>query len=350
MLNKDQKLAIYMEGELAGDFAKMCHGILRYSPNEIAAIIDSHYAGKNVQDVVASPRSVPVVGTIDEAIALGARAFVLGIALPGGHIPESWYPAIDEAVAKGLSVVNGLHDRLSPRYLNVNEGQWIWDIRVEPAGLETGTGAARTLNNKRVLFIGTDMAIGKMTAGLELYRVAKERGIRTGFVATGQIGITIMGSGIPLDAIRVDYASGAVEREVMSLSDEELVIVEGQGALLHPSSSATLPLLRGSCPTHLILCHKARQTTLRSYKDISIPPLLEYIKLYEDLAEVNGTYPRPKTVAICLNTSALSECEARNETMRILDETGLPAVDPVTGDPGLLLTALVKSPTILDQH
>ena len=43
--------------------------------------------------------------------------------------------------------------------------------------------------------IGTDMACGKMTAGLEIYRWALDNRIKTAFVATGQIGITLMGSG-----------------------------------------------------------------------------------------------------------------------------------------------------------
>lgn len=340
MLSRDQKLAIYMEGELAGDYAKMCHGILRYSPNPVAAVIDSKFAGRDVKEVVPSPRSAPVVATIDDALAKGAEVFVLGIALPGGHIPDFWYPAIDEAVGRGMCVVNGLHDRLNPRYPNLKPGQWIWDIRVEPEGLGTGTGAAAKLKNKRVLLIGTDMAIGKMTAGLELYRSAREKGVRAGFVATGQIGIVISGKGVPLDAVRVDYASGAVEREVISLPFDDLVIVEGQGALIHPGSTANLPLLRGSCPTHLILCHKARQETLRSYKDIKIPPLRDYAKLYEDLGEACGTYPRPQTVALCLNTSALEEEEAKAEKEKLAAETGWPVVDPVRDGAETLLEAI----------
>ena len=37
------------------------------------------------------------------------------------------------------------------------------------------------------------MAVGKMTAGLELYKDLIKRDVNVGFVATGQIGITITG-------------------------------------------------------------------------------------------------------------------------------------------------------------
>lgn len=329
MLAKNQPLAIYMEGELAGDHAKMCRGILRYSPNPIAAIIDSTKAGRNVQDVIDSPRSAPVVASIDEARALGAQAFVLGIATQGGRIPESWYPAIDEAVAKGLSVVNGLHDPLVPRYPRLANGQWIWDIRVEPEGLYSGQGKAAELTNKRLLMIGTDMAIGKMTAGLEIYKAARDRGVKTEFIATGQIGITITGRGVALDAVRVDFASSSIEREVLAAAEADLVIVEGQGALIHPGSTANLPLLRGACPTHLILCHRANQEHLFRFEHIKIPPLLQYIAMYEDLAEACGTFPRPQTVAIALNTAGLTEAEAVMAKHRVHEETGLPVADPI---------------------
>ncbi|HEY3782121.1 MAG TPA: DUF1611 domain-containing protein [Fimbriimonadaceae bacterium] len=340
MLERSQKLAIYVEGELAGPSAKMGSGILRYSPNEVAAVIDSTFAGQDVREVIDSPRSVPVVATIAEAKALGADVFVLGVAPPGGHIPEEWFSAIDEAIGLGMSLVNGLHDQLNPRYPNLKPGQWIWDIRIEPEGLGTANGDSARLKNKRLLLIGTDMAIGKMTAGLEIYRGARDKGVRTEFIATGQIGITIMGKGIPLDAVRVDYAGGAVEREVLSVAYADLVIVEGQGALLHPGSTANLPLLRGTCPTHLILCHRAGQEHLLRLPDIKIPPLRDYIKLYEDLGEVCGTFPRPATVAVALNTAGLSADEAKAEIDAVSKESGLPTADPIRDGVEVFLQAL----------
>jgi uncharacterized NAD-dependent epimerase/dehydratase family protein len=340
MLSPDQPLAIYMEGELTGSFAKMCHGILRYSPNPIAAIIDSTHAGKDVQDLTDSPRSAPMVANIDEAKALGARVFVLGIATPGGRIPSSWFPAIDEAVAKGLSLVNGLHDRLAPRYPSLAKGQFVWDIRIEPEGLYSGQGKAAALGNKRLLMIGTDIAIGKMTAGLEIYRAARAKSVKAEFIATGQIGITITGRGVALDAVRVDFASSAIEREVLAVPEAELVIVEGQGALIHPGSTANLPLLRGSCPTHLVLCHRAYQNHLFRFPEIKIPPLLDYIKMYEDLAEACGAFPRPKTVAVALNTAGLGSDEAEAAKKQIADETGLPVADPVRDGADAFVRAL----------
>lgn len=334
-------LALYMEGYLGEPFGKMGYGCLRYSPNPIACIVDSSFAGQTLAEAFPALQpsfrpSIPIVGTVAEC--RGAEALVLGIAPPGGRIPPEWLPVLDEAVSMGLGLVNGLHEPLAGRYPTAKS--FIWDLRQEPEGLEPGLGRARTLSNRRILMIGTDMAVGKMTAGLEIHREARLRGIDAAFVATGQIGITVSGSGVPLDAIRVDYASGAIEREVLSHSSAEWVIVEGQGALIHPGSTSTLPLLRGSCPTDLILCCRGGQQTLARDATITIPPLLDYARLYQDLGEACGTFPRPEIRCIAVNTFHLSEDEARSAIEKIAAETGLPTCDPVRDGAGVLVDAL----------
>ena len=330
MLNRGQNLAIYMEGAVRSYGGKMGFGILRYSPNLVVCVIDSETAGQDMKDVAGMPRSCPIVASVEEAFALGAEVFVLGIAPPGGLIPKPWFEIINRAVDLGLSIVNGLHDLLAPHFPVLKPGQWVWDIRMEPEGLKPGTGAAASLTNRRLLLVGTDMAVGKMTAGLEIYRTARESGINAEFVATGQIGITITGAGIPLDAIRVDFSAGAVEREVLRHQHADLVIVEGQGSLGHPASTATLPLIRGSMPTHLVLCHRAGQTHLTMMPHVPVAPLGNLIRLYEDLATVSGLFPRPSTIGVALNTAHIeSDDEAKEACQSIQSELGLPCFDPV---------------------
>ena len=109
------------------------------------------------------------------------------------------------------------------------------------SGLGNGMGRARDLAARRVLFVGTDMSCGKMTAALELDRSARAREWNSRFLATGQIGIVIAGDGLALDAVRIDFATGAVEQLVMQAAPHhDLLFIEGQGSLLHPASTATL--------------------------------------------------------------------------------------------------------------
>jgi uncharacterized NAD-dependent epimerase/dehydratase family protein len=345
MLDTTLPIAIYLEGALGLDIGKMGYGILRYSPNPITCVIDSAHAGKSVCDVVNSPRNAPIVATLDEAIAMGAKVVILGTAPSGGVIPDSWRPVILQTISTGLSLVNGLHEALAPQFPTLEPNQFIWDIRQEPNNLKPGNGAARFLTNRRILTVGTDMAVGKMTASLELQRCAKAKGIDAAFLATGQIGISISGAGIPLDAIRVDYASGAVEQETLKYKDRTWIIIEGQGSLVHPGSTATLPLLRGSIPTDLILCIRAGQTHLTRSMDVPIPmpPLNDLIKLYEDLATMSGNFPAAKVRGIAVNTGHLSKQDAAVKIDEIAHETNLPVCDPVRDSASNLVNALLAA-------
>lgn len=330
MLQKSDKIALFMHGYLSSEYGKMGFGVLRFSKNEIVAVIDPENKGKSLEEITGIQHKAPIVGSVDEGIAKGANVLVIGISPSGGRIPEEWIEFIEAAIQSGMSIVNGLHDLLEDRYASsLKANQWIWDVRVPKTTPPVATAKAMKLKNERILFVGTDMAAGKMTAGLELYRWLNEQQKDVGFIATGQIGITITGKGIPLDAFKVDLACGAVEEAVMQQKDHDIILIEGQGSLLHPGSTATLPLMRGSCPTQLILCHRAEKTHLKYPDHIEIPPLKSFIELNEQLATVIGTYPKAKVKAIALNTSALSEEEAFSLINKIETETNIPTTDVI---------------------
>lgn len=343
MFTPTQKLAIFMEGALDNDSGKMGYGLMRFSKHPIVCIIDSKYAGKTVKEAVGLPYTIPVVASVDDAIALQAEILVLGIAPSGGRFPAEWDLPISHALQHGLSLINGLHDDLNARFGHLLNDNTIWDVRKPEPSYPIATAKAAALNNKRILMIGTDMAAGKMTAGLELYSGLLEKGMKVGFVPTGQIGITLMGNGIPLDAIKVDQAAGAVEQAVLEHSDKEVIIIEGQGSLAHPGSTATLPLIRGSQPTHFILCHKAAHTHLRyPVSHVPIPPLDEFIRLNEEVARVCGSLHTAKTIGIALNTVGLDERSAKLKIEEIEKATGLPTTDVVLLGNEKLVKAIVE--------
>jgi uncharacterized NAD-dependent epimerase/dehydratase family protein len=149
-------------------------------------------------------------------------------------------------------------------------------------------------------------------------------------MATGQTGVMLEGDGIPLDAIRVDFASGAVQQELIACSqDRDVVFIEGQGSLLNPASTATLPLLRGSQPTDLVLVHRAQMHHLRDFKWVKIPPLKDVVAMYESIACAGGALAPVRVRCIAINSHGLSDAETRYEIQRIQDETGLPTQDVV---------------------
>ena len=343
MLKPTDKVAVWMESSLDDDYGKMGISALRYLDNEILCIIDSVFAGKNISDLSIINKDIPIVKSVEQAKSMGSNVLLLGVLTSGGIRPKSWDNVIKEALEKGMSIINGLHDQIFPSFSKyiIDDKQWIWDTRVPKFIPQIGSARAAELKNKRVLMIGTDMAAGKMTVGLELYSYLIEKKINTGFVATGQVGITITGKGIPLDAYKLDHACGAVETAVLEQKEKDIIIVEGQGSILHPGSTATLSLMRGTCPTHMILCHIARNDSLISLNKIKIPDLKKFIELNESLSSVLGTYPKAKVVGVALNTSLMSEKKAKEIINTVENETGIPATDVVRYGGGKIFSSLI---------
>lgn len=345
MLNPDHRVAVLLHEGIRGTQGKTGLALVRYRPEAIAVVIDYQCPGESFRNLTQIPVDVPIVASVADALAYQPDALAIGIAPSGGALPDSWFAEIKQAVAAGLSIVNGLHTRMAvmPELKDsLQPGQWIWDIRQEPGGLKVGSGMARSLPCKRVLTVGTDMSVGKMSTSLELDRAAQKNGVRSKFLGTGQAGIMIAGDGIPLDAIRVDFASGAVEQLVMRYgADYELLQVEGQGSLLNPASTATLPLIRGSQPTHLILVHRAGQTAIRNFPHVPIPPLKKVVQVYESISEAGGAFAPTKVAAIALNTAHLNPAEAEAAIAQTQSETGLPCTDPVRFGAEILLNAIL---------
>ncbi len=335
-----KRIAILLHEGIKGSHGKTGLAFLRYSQAQVVVVIDAQSAGESLVELTGIAKEIPIVANVDQALTYTPDVLLIGIAPSGGQLPPSWQVEIPSAIAAGLSLVNGLHTPFAPQFPHLQPQQWIWDIRQEPSGLSIGTAKARHLACQRILTVGTDMAVGKMSTSLELHRTAQRQGIKAQFMATGQGGLMIAGQGIPLDAIRVDFAAGAVEQTVIKLGQEcDLLIVEGQGSLLHPGSTATLPLLRGSQPTGLILVHRAGQKHIRDFPDIPIPSLPEVIQLYESVASAAGTFGKIKVKAIALNTFHLDHETAQQEIQATETMTGLPCTDAVRFGADILLNA-----------
>ncbi|MEM6450908.1 MAG: DUF1611 domain-containing protein [Cyanobacteria bacterium P01_D01_bin.105] len=333
MLKPEDRIAIFMHDGLKGAKGKTGISLLRYSQNPIVAVIDETTTGESVQALTGVDRDVPIVRTVEEALPLAPTVLAIGLAPSGGRLPAPQYAEVKRAVQAGLSVMNGLHTLMNddPEVAeNIQPGRWVWDMRKEPSGLIVGSGRARLLACDRVLTVGTDMAVGKMSTSIELNRAAKAKGLRSKLIATGQTGLMIGEAGIPLDAIRVDYASGAVEQCLLKHGpSHDILFVEGQGSLLNPASTATLPLIRGTQPNHLILVHKSNLTQIQHFPEFKIPPITEVVKLYEAVVSAGGTFAPAKVAGIALNTFGLSDKGAMEAIASIADKTGLPCADVV---------------------
>jgi uncharacterized NAD-dependent epimerase/dehydratase family protein len=333
-----RRLVILAEGNFGFHHGKTAVGVIRYGPDDVRAVIDSTQAGGNVSSILPG-RDIPIVATLDEALARDPRpdTLLIGIAPTGGKLPDSWRVTILAAIHAGLDVHSGLHTFLGddPEFAAAARaaGTTIVDYRRPPDRNETSVGRKHGPGKRVILTVGTDCAIGKMSVALELRSAARAAGRSTAFVPTGQTGMMIEGWGAAVDRLISDFAQGTVEWMVEEGERRgDWVIVEGQGSLDHPAySSVTLALIHGATPQAMVLVHKAGQTEhdFDHLPDASFPiaDLRPFIQLHEQVA---GLIAPSKVVAVAVNTSAIaSEAEARAEVARIGAETGLPTDDPV---------------------
>ena len=341
------RFLILADGDFGPMTSKTANSVIRFQPDRTVGVLDRSQAGRTVQDVLGFGGAIPIVASMREGLALRPTAVLIGIAPAGGRLPADWRAWLLEAVDAGCELWSGLHTFLSddPELAAraAARGVRIHDLRKPPADLPIASGAAKQTEAFRVLAVGTDCNVGKMTAQLQLVSALQARGLRTRFVATGQTGIMIEGWGIAVDAVVADFIAGAAERITLEgAKDADVVLVEGQGSINHPGySGVTLGLLHGSCPEALILCHQATREYIGDYRRASwlrIPPLSEYVRLYETLG--SAVHPT-KVVGIALNTYDLDDEEARAACARAEQETGLPATDPVRFDPAPLIDAIV---------
>ena len=345
------RFLIVADGQFGPLTSKTANSCIRYFPERIVAVLDRTEAGKTVQDVLGFGGTIPVVADFEQGVGLGggATAVLIGIAPAGGRLPDEWRGWLRKAIERRLEIWSGLHTfigddpELGP--LAKAKGVKILDARKPPPNLPIADGRAAEVDAFVILAVGSDCNVGKMTAQLELRDELVKRGHKTSFVATGQTGIFIEGWGTAVDAVVADFIAGAAEELVLQgAKGNDIVLVEGQGSLIHPGySGVTLGLLHGSCPDALILCHQATREYIGDYHGrepwVKIPSYAEMIDIYERAA--HPIHPT-KVIGICLNTYDMDEKAARAAIDAAAKETGLPATDPVRFESGPLVDAIVK--------
>lgn len=338
-----RRYAILAEGWFANRHAKTAHGLLRYGrggPDEVVAVVDSTLAGRRAGSVVPGipdDRDATIVSGLEEALAYDPTSVLVGLAPPGGRLPEAWMRLLRRAASEGLEVVSGLHQRLAPELPEAS----VWDVRDAPE-LPLFSGEGFEVVPKVAGTVGTSSAVGKMTAALEVDKAARERGVVTEFAATGQTGVVISGWGVCVDAVVSDFVAGAAEQLVLEAarSSPGLILVEGQGSIGHPAySGVTAGLLHGSCPDCLLLCADASDEPI--VPGVPLPEPARVACIYELVA---GLVKPAPVVAVSVNTRGLHEEEAFRFVEKIAAETGLPTADPFRQSAEPLLDAIMAAP------
>ncbi|MFV2003199.1 MAG: DUF1611 domain-containing protein, partial [Paracoccaceae bacterium] len=168
--------------------------------------------------------------SLSQARAAGAKTLVIGVANRGGVFSQAWIAVLVQALKQGFDIASGLHSLLRdvPELVAAARasGATLHDVRVVNETYPIANGEKRS--GKRCLAVGTDCSVGKMYTALAMDAEMIARGLKSTFRATGQTGILITGSGVPLDAVVADFMAGAIEAITPPNDADHWDMIEGQ--------------------------------------------------------------------------------------------------------------------------
>ncbi|WP_439107858.1 DUF1611 domain-containing protein [Congregibacter sp.] len=271
--------------------------------------------------------------SVATAAEAGVGSLIVGTALVGGSVPDSWLHTLCDAAAAGIDIVGGLHTRLDSiavlRDAAAAGGSRLIDVRVPPTDLPVASGIKRS--GKRLLTVGTDCALGKKYTALQLERDMRAQGFDADFRASGQTGIMIAGTGVPIDCVVADFISGAAELLSPANEPEHWDLIEGQGGIFHPGYAAVSHgLLIGSQADAFVVCHAAGRSHVEGWEDYAVPSIGEVIE--RTIAIGSLTNPNIRCVGISVNTLSIDEEQRAAYLAKLAAKYSLPCVDPmITG-------------------
>ncbi|MCD0462429.1 DUF1611 domain-containing protein [Roseiconus lacunae] len=334
------RIVLLTDGYSTPFHAKTAISVLRYRSDDVVAVFETSGVGETAEALFGIGGSIPVVASLEE---VDADAVFLGTAVSGGRLPEQWKPLILKALLRGVDVVSGNHQFLidDPDFRNAAEssGARLIDIRRNRQNA-TSTGMPFREDCLRVHTVGQDCSLGKMVVSFEVQRELQRRGEDAHFIATGQTGIMISGEGIPVDCIVSDFVNGSVEALVRRNEGHDILLIEGQGSIAHPSFSAvTMGLLHGCAPQGLIYCYEVGRTSVKGLDHV---PLVSHQKMIETYL-ANASLRCPSTlIGIALNGRNVSREEGEAERRRMESEFGLPTCDVYRDGAAPLADAVIK--------
>lgn len=342
-----RKMVLMTSGHSRPGTAKTAVNLIRYRPEEVLAVLDPDHAGKTTEEVLGLGGGLPVVAALSECPE--ADTLVIGIAPSGGKLPLEMRVPVLEALERGMTVLSGLHQFLSddPELASAasKTGGRLVDVRKNN---ERDVAHRKGINERclRIHTVGHDCNVGKMVVSVEVTQALQRLGHDAKFVATGQTGIMIEGDGCPVDAVVSDFVNGAAEKLVLANQAHDILLIEGQGTLVHPRYSAvTLGLLHGCMPHGLIFCYEMGRTTISGMDHVPIVPMRDQIKIYETMASV--MHPC-RVIAIAMNSRRFSDAEAALERERVRAEFGLPVCDVIRHGTDELVEAVLAMRRELD--
>jgi uncharacterized NAD-dependent epimerase/dehydratase family protein len=341
---------VLTNGLLKSSDAKTAHGLIRGTERfTIIGIIDNEEtAGQDAGVLLdGKNRNIPVFASFNTAIdeLNNIHFLVIGVATVGGRLPGNMLEIVIEAIKKGISIVNGLHEYLSEKSaiveLAINNKVQLIDVRKpkKREQLHFWTGEIFKVQAPIIAVIGMDCAMGKRTTARMLKQACEEEGINAQMIYTGQTGWLQGGKyGFIFDSTLNDFVSGELEHAIVSCANEtkaNIIFLEGQSSLRNPSGPCGIELLISGNAKHTILLFAPK----RKYFDNDphwgiIPSVASEIELIEKLGS--------KVIAVAMNTEDCTTEEAYNLQKEYISSLGIPVLLPIQEGVTSILSTLKK--------
>lgn len=346
------RAVVYCEANFGEIDGKTANGLVRNSERyEIASVIDSRLAGQDAGTVLdGKANGVPLCRDLRDAMVSAGdnqpEVLIVGVAPTSGLLSRLERHVLLDAMSQGLDIINGLHEFLNDdaefAAAAVVNSVTITDVRRPRAkvDLRMFNGSILDVTCPRIAVLGTDGAIGKRTTATILTRTLNAAGVRAVLVGTGQTSL-IQGArhGVALDAVPAQFVTGELEAAVVGAFDAEdpdVIIVEGQGAVSHPTYLSSTAILRGSLPAGVILQHAPARLTISDFPAFAMPTPASEINLIE-------TFAATKVIGLTINHENMTDSEVSAAITMYELELGVPATDALTRPPERLLDMVFEA-------
>ncbi|MBV8167685.1 MAG: DUF1611 domain-containing protein [Alphaproteobacteria bacterium] len=143
--------------------------------------------------------------------------------------------------------------------------------------------------------------------------------------------------GLVLDALVNDFVAGEIEHAVWSAWSErrpDVVVIEGQGSLMHPAYPGGFEILAAARPDGIVVQHAPARREYDGFPGCALHPLDVQIRALE---LVSG---RP-VVAVTLNHEGLAPDQLAAAIRDIASATGLPVCAPLAGGVDVLIEPIL---------
>jgi uncharacterized NAD-dependent epimerase/dehydratase family protein len=342
-----KRAIVYCEREFLTANGKTAHGLVRHTDRyHIVGVVDSAApvgdAGKILD---GKSRGIPLFSSLEEAYReTNPKIFIIGAVSEGGILPMGYDQAVAWALSHGLDVVSGLHHFLSEdeRFVGMaaKNGCSITDVRkIFRDYKRFYTGEISQVGSIRIASLGTDSAIGKRTTSVMLVHELRRRGRKADMIFTGQTGwMQGWPHGAVLDAMINDFVSGGIEGAILdSWRDEkpEVMIIEGQGSLVHPFFPGGFEIMAAGQIHGFILQDAPGRPHLDGFPGFPMPDPGRVIKIAKLLSQRS-------LVGIGLNHEGLSQEGVRKAKTKLGKRFKVPVEDTVVDGVARMADAIEK--------